>query len=373
MAYIEWLRIKRVMFWVGIVLAVSFLIAVALRITLGGIDSSIHFDRNSKTTVSVTYSNGKKHTVTKIVPDIQRTETRTLPDGSKQIIRINTDGTTVVKTDHGYFGGIDIDIVEPLHGSVERNAKSRNLMMFSKSQENAPFDVNGYHFNVTKPMTYVKIRTASGIPLWFFLIGASITALIVATILGISFAAQNDGHLELAFTRPASREAEALRAVGVDIAGILLIMAIQGIVGFVAMALWIFPHISLGADDLRVVALEVAVPIAWYAFTLAVTASLKRGYGALAGILWPVSLAVMAFGGRAINDSQLAQFIYHTANALQRLIPFYYANVHQDSSGAAMMTIDTVIPDLNVRLLILAALIIGYSAIAIVQWRRVEA
>ena len=373
MAYVEWLRIKRVMFWVGIFLAVTFLIAVVLRTTLGGIDSSIHFNRDSKTIVSVTYSNGTKHTVTKIVPDVQRIDSRTLPDGSKQVIRVNTDGTTVVKTDHGYFGGYDIDILGPIGGHISRKNTSTNMMMFTNSQVTAPFDVNGYHFNVTKPMEYVKIRTASGIPLWVLLIGASITAMIVATILGISFAAQNDGHLEIAFTRPASREAEALRAVGVDIAGILLIMAIQGTVGFFALALWIFPHVSLSADDLRVVALEVGVPVAWYAFTLAVTASLKRGYGALAGILWPVSLAVMAFGVRAINDSQLAQFIYHTANGLQRLIPFYYGNVHQDSSGAAMMTIDTVIPDLNVRLLILAALIIGYSAIAIVQWRRVEA
>ncbi|MHB8462262.1 MAG: hypothetical protein ACYDA1_06425 [Vulcanimicrobiaceae bacterium] len=373
MAYLEWLRIKRVMFWVGIFLAVTFLIAVVLRVTLGGINQNFHFDRNSKTTVSVTYSNGQKHTVTKIVPDIQRKETRTLPDGSKQIIRINTDGTTVVKTDHGYFGGYDIDIVEPLHGNVARHNGQSNMMMFTNSQVTAPFDVNGYHFNVTKPMSYVKIRTASGIPLWVFLIGASITAMIVATILGISFAAQNDGHLEIAFTRPASREVEALRAIGIDIAGILLIMAIQGIIGVIAFALWIFPHVTLGADDLRVVALEVAVPIAWYAFTLAATSSLKRGYGALAGILWPVSIAIMAFATQAINGSQIAQFIYQTAGVLERFIPFYYGNVHQDSSGAAMMTIDSVIPDLNVRLLILAALIIGYSAISIVQWRRVEA
>ncbi len=375
MAYIEWLRVKRVLFWVGIFLAVSFLFVVVLRITLGGINSdhSFHYSHAKTTKISVTGPHGKTKTVKKIVENRQHTETRTLPDGAKQTITIDSDGTTIVKTDHGYFVGYDVDIVSPLQGIVSRNDKSTNVMMFTNSQVSAPFDVNGYHFNVTRPMNYTKIRTASGLPLWIFLLGASVTAMIVATILGISFAAQNDGHLEIAFTRPASREAEALRAIGVDIAGILLVMAIQGSICVLAFALWIFPHVSLNVDDLRVVALEIAVPIAWYAFTLAATASLKRGYGALAGILWPVSLAIMAFGLKAINGAPLAQFIYHTANALQRLIPFYYGNVHQDSAGAAMITVDTFIPDLNVRLLILAALTLGYAAIAIVQWRRVEA
>ena len=381
MAYIEWLRVKRAMFWVLIFLGVTLLSAIILRITLGDLATTTSFGSSESldSTVKTMGPDGKMRTVSHTIshhPSV--TSTRILADGSKQTITTDpVDNSIVVTTYNGYFRGTNVDIVTPISDTdgqhTTSQTTSQNFHLVTVSRVTAPFDADGYHFNVTTPMEYVKIRTHAAFPTWVFFIGATITGLIVATVLGIAFASQNDGHLEIAFTRPVAREREALQAIGVDIAGILLIMLMQGIVGVLALALWVFPHLTLGTDDARMMLLEVLLPVAWYAFTLAITSSLKRGYGALAGILWPASLVVMAFGMKQINESVVAQTIYRIANSVSHIIPLFYGNAHADSAGAAMLTVDRVIPDLNMRLLILAGLAVAYFAIAVVQWRRVEA
>jgi hypothetical protein len=110
-----------------------------------------------------------------------------------------------------------------------------------------------------------------------------------ATVLGLNLAAENDGHLELAWTKPVSREGYALGVFAVDIG------AMAACIGFTTLcAALVFDvyagrqavALGLAGDLVRSLAF-CGLPVCVYAWIAASSASLKRNRGVIAGLFWP--------------------------------------------------------------------------------------
>ena len=111
----------------------------------------------------------------------------------------------------------------------------------------------------------------------------------------------------------------------------------------------------------------IIAPLSWYAMLAAATSSLRRGYGAIIGIAWPVAAIV---GGLSLvdpNDNALAALIHMVFWTLSRIDPLVYMHLNFEEMS---MTAD---PTWLLRLTMLAILAAGYGVAAIAQWRRVEA
>jgi hypothetical protein len=109
-------------------------------------------------------------------------------------------------------------------------------------------------------------------------------------------------------------------------------------------------------------------PIAWYACLTAFSASLKRGPGAALGIGWVVAVACPAIAAMTHDASTpVGRSVYAVFNAVSYVDPimftwFRLSNVMLDPTRAIVMA-----------LVALTTLAILYLALAVVQWRRVEA
>ncbi|HLY00932.1 MAG TPA: hypothetical protein VKR56_00395 [Candidatus Cybelea sp.] len=201
----------------------------------------------------------------------------------------------------------------------------------------------------------------------YFVIFGAVVALIVATILGAPFARENDGHLEVALTKPVDRAALALMTIGVDAAGIIVALALGTVFGIALHTIFFPPWITFHLADAISIVFGIVAPLAWYAMLAAATSSLRRGYGAILGIAWPVALVVAVLSFVDPNDNSLAALIHATFWTLSRIDPLVY--MHFEASDMRMGTDPVWLP----RLTMLAILAAGYSIAAVAQWRRVEA
>jgi hypothetical protein len=200
-----------------------------------------------------------------------------------------------------------------------------------------------------------------------FVVFGAVVALIVATLLGAPFARENDGHLEVALTKPVGRVSLALMTIGVDAAGIIAALAAGTLFGIALHTIFFPPWITFHSIDLIVTAFGIIAPLSWYAMLAAATSSLRRGYGAIIGIAWPVAAIV---GGLSLidpNDSSLATLIHTVFWTLSRIDPLVY--MHFTPDDMSMAADPTWLP----RLAMLANLAAGYGFVAVAQWRRVEA
>ena len=114
--------------------------------------------------------------------------------------------------------------------------------------------------------------------------------LFAATLLGGPLSKENNGHLELAWTKPVSRERYALAAMGVDLATVVIAQVATVLALLIAGAFWDPPKVSFDALAPRHIAFALLLPAAWYACLTAFSASLKRGPGAVLGIGWVVAV-----------------------------------------------------------------------------------
>ncbi len=201
-------------------------------------------------------------------------------------------------------------------------------------------------------------------------IAGGFIAMMVATILGAPFARENDGHLEVALAKPIGRIDLALRTIGIDAVGIVAAL----VLGAVFAILWhglFFPFwITFHASDAVVLAISLLASFAWYALLVAATASFKRGYGIIQGIAWPTALIVAVLGVVDAHDNVMLALSRDTFWLLSRIDPFSYIHVSGMPEGHGAPALDA---DWPFQLTMLAVLAVGYSALAIVQWRRVEA
>ena len=178
-----------------------------------------------------------------------------------------------------------------------------------------------------------------------------------ATVLGLNLAAENDGHLELAWTKPVSREAYALGLFGVDVLAIAVCIALTaGCGAFVADVClghqaFDFPD---GAGAISALAF-CGFPLCIYAWITALSASLKRNRGTVAGLFWPLMIAIAALG---VVRIPAVHAVAVTLNALNPLAIFI------SGSGNPPPSLTTYLSGWAVAALLLVA--------AIVQWRRLE-
>jgi hypothetical protein len=201
---------------------------------------------------------------------------------------------------------------------------------------------------------------------------ATFVALIIATILGAPLARQNDGHLEIALTNPVPRTTLGLGAMLADVAGIAAAWLMTVAMLFLAHVAQNAPNYTYGPRDTEVIVLGFAGVLAWYAMLCAATASMRRAYGVVLGIAWPVAALVTFVAKADFGDSPMAQLVRLSVTPLSWIDPFTYLHfgpaftVNGRPAGSLAVSLQNELP----ALLILALV---YVTLAIVQWRRVEA
>jgi hypothetical protein len=324
MLYTEWLRVRGTLKWIAIVLGILVLICGIARIATFRYDAmafihGVQSEPDSKTTVT------------------------TLPDGTKRTVIVN-DRKQIHATidDHGYDGE-HIDVVE----RKAHHGDSANMMIGSVSVQTTTSGNNEEIVIDTNTPTFFGDFTILGL----------VIALIAATILGAPFAKESDGHLEIALTKPIGRTSLAVQTMLVDCAGVIAAFAIGVVFGFVVHAIFQSLKIRMTWQDGASIAVALLGSIAWYAMLNALTASMKRAYGVVVGVAWPIAGIVLALAGlppgNAIRD--ILRTIFHYVSFID---PLNYLNVVAVTTN---------------QLILLAVLALVYGTLAALQWRRVEA
>jgi hypothetical protein len=201
-------------------------------------------------------------------------------------------------------------------------------------------------------------------------IAALITA-IVASFLSCSLASENCHHLEIAWTKPISRDKYAAGLFVVDLASLMLIfLAVAGIAYGVVSAYVGGPvHVTLDASNAWRAARFALFPIAWFGMGQALTSGISGAVaGAVTGLSWPVAELLSILATRPFSST------WHTIFSVINLVnPIAYFPFWEfdDSTGSALreyfgygLTTDT---------LALALLAVLGVAFALARWRRLEA
>lgn len=334
MNYVEWLRVRDCLRIVAIVLGILVLLAVVMRISLARYMSSDAWIQHFKKPDTV---------VTHVV----------LPSGTKRTIWVNAhDHSSMVIDDYGYQGE-HIVVTEPT-GRAEK--EHDNVAVGSVHV------VTSHHGAVTTTV----IDTNGSVPMIYYMAVADLTALIVAIVLAAPFAREVDGHLEVALTKPVSRVRYAIEVIAVDVVGIIASSLLTIIALYICQLLFEAGRLDFSGVNARSIVIGVAAPVAWYALLCAATTWLNRAYiGVLVGAL-PVAILVGALTLVQPNNL-VAQIVHNVAWGLSRLDPWTYVQLQGPE------TLDGGASTFGWRLGIIVLLFIVYSALAVWQWRRVEA
>jgi hypothetical protein len=197
------------------------------------------------------------------------------------------------------------------------------------------------------------------------------TALVggFATVLGLNLAAENEGHLELAWTKPVSRERYALGVFAVDVAAMAACIVVTCLC--LAVVVDVFAGgqavtLGGGADALRALGF-LGFPLSVYAWITALSASLKRNRGTVAGLFWPLMLVL------SILTLLPIPAVHAVVGALNRLNPIavFLAGSSSSQSAGVSATITGLPASVTSYAWgwVVAALLL---AAALLQWRRLE-
>ena len=350
MTYVEWLRAGRCLKITAIVLGVLLVLIVVAEYTFLNVGS-----KSSLAGVEL-HTSGGDINARRILDGATTTYSR-LPDGTKRTTIVNSaKGVRVTVDDHGYFGRH----VEIFERSVKQPEKLIGIGPVSFQRVAVPGG-SVVRIDTNKPEDFAYLAAI-----------ATFVALIIATMLGAPFARQNDGHLEIALTNPAPRTALGLGAMLADVAGIAAAWLMTVAMLFLAHVAQNAPNYTYGALDTEVIVLGFAGVLAWYAMLCAATASMRRAYGVVLGISWPIAALVALLARVDLGDSPMAQLVHWGATPLSWIDPFTYLHfgpaftVNGKPAGSLAVSLQNELP----ALLILALV---YVALAIIQWRRVEA
>lgn len=341
--YVELLRAKRALIVAAIILGVLIVISGLIRVSLPGGRVS-----DWQKTISASST--------------AHTSKTSLADGStRSVIDDPQKHVHAVFVQHS-DGTIDMDIVEPGNSASRRDHLSFGSL--NMSEDTMP----GGMRHVRGTYRPADMRFDIGI---LFLITIPI-ALIAATMLAGVLAKENDGHLDLAWTKPVSREQYALSAFGIDAAAIVISSLMTFAALLICALFFLVPSFKTTPDTALQIAIAFAGPIAWYAVLTAASSSIKRGPGLVIGLGWVAGVMIPAIAGildgpAKVND--IANAFYRVFDALLYIDPityFSFAYYH-----GAMRTATGL--SLGASLAVLVGLALGYLAISMAQWRRVEA
>jgi hypothetical protein len=351
--YVEWLRVRGVLKWTTIVLVCGVALLLLGRFAFWNVgphatgfspieignESLRAFERSSRETQT------------------------TLPDGTRRTVFSNArKGIRLTIDDRGYWGSrVDVFEKTPPAGThpehidfgdihvVRTNVPGGSLLQIDEGGAK-PEDLN-----------------------YYFALGA-LVALIVATVLGAPFARENEGHLEIALTKPISRERFALGAIGADLAGIAAAWVMTVALLFAGHVFFEAPSYTYGPSDTTVLVSGLLAACGWYAMLTAATASMKRAYGIVLGIAWPIHGVVSVLGSSNLGDKPPELILHTIARAIGWIDPLTYLNFGPNfivmQGPGAHPAASAALPD---GLATAAVLALVYGALAVVQWRRVEA
>lgn len=335
-AFVEYARAKRALFIALILLGIFFLLALILRLSL----------------------HDRAHMEADIVDSPTAHVTRTtLADGSIRTVVDDPARQTHAVIVRSPKGAVDLDATQPPGAKRNRHA---DFVMGSTNFEQS---VEGGKLH-TK-MHYVPERPRYDLGVLFLL--SMPIGLIVASMLGGVLSKENDGHLELAWTKPVSRERYACGAMAVDAAAIVAAQLVCIAVGLLATLLFFVPPFTYGPEFGWWIVLAVGAPLAWYALLTCASASIKRGPGMVIGLGWAAALIVPGVAGalqQAKDVNAIAAWFYAIFHGISYVDPLAYLAFHGNA---------TTMMSLHASVAVLWALVVGYIALAVAQWRRVEA
>jgi len=337
--YVEFLRATRALKIIAIILGVILVIVAITRVYTLRYESS--FSEVSH------YANSPTAHVTKT----------TLPNGSVEtVIDDPVKKVHVEITDRGYAGK-QIVITEPSHGS-----KTHDRVTIGSINVDESTTKNGVKRTVVDTNSDVNVK--------YLFVAALPLMLLFATLVAAPLAKENEGHAELAMTKPVSRTQYALGAFALDIAGIIVTSLVCIVVYLVCCAMFQVPHFVTTDNTARVIALCYLSSIGFYALVTAVSASSKRGPGAAIGITWAVALVLPGLTHIDGEPGTLPAILHAIFSTINRFNPLAYMPGSFRSGSGGEPILDTT---QQLAVLISVALIIVYLAAALIQWRRVEA
>ena len=210
----------------------------------------------------------------------------------------------------------------------------------------------------------VHENTDGPIPLSLFFAIAGVVAAIFAGIYGGSLSEENDGHLALAWTKPASRVRYALSVMSVDLLFVVAVFAIMLV--FIAAIIAQHGQLHLLAVDDNAwfnLGRFLLVPAAWYGVCQALTASLRQHSGTVRGVFVVVAAIVLG-----LETASFPPAWHLLIKAVNYLNPIAYSSYSYPEHQPLQP-----FPTWELNLTALAAIaVLGISA-ALVQWRRLEA
>ena len=219
--------------------------------------------------------------------------------------------------------------------------------------------------NVRAPGIEVSNEPNSPFPFSILLALAGFVAAIFGTVLGTCLAAENCGHLEIAWTRPASRIGYAGRLMGVDAAGIVAMFAFTLLVGLGLIYATGWQHyMEMDASVGAVLPRFILYPFAWFGLIAAMTASVRGKGGAIAGFSW-IGASILL----VLLTLDLPPAIHTVIQALNYLNPMLYGSYSSGAEAARhVMQTGTLFSVGGLA----GITVIGITA-ALAQWRRLEA
>ena len=340
--FVELLRAKAAIRIALIVLGVLLLVAIIVRISVHGPTPDV-------------WSSDLEHSPTAHVTHTQ------LPDGSTQTVVDDPQRHTYAVIRQSPSGELRMDIREPHSSAQSRHdhVSMGSLSVNEDSRSGMVHTVVTYHRGLDYDLGLLFLTS---IPMGLF----------VGTLLCGPLAKENDGHLELAWTKPVSRARYAMAAIGVDVVAIVVAQLLCIGVALIGTMLFAVPRFGYGEHVGWNILVALLAPSAWYAALTAASASIKRGPGMVIGLGWLFALIVPGVAG-ALTDAAkfntIAAVFYAVFRTLSYLDPLSYLTFHNSNStigtGFGLSIVAAAVA--------LAALGVAYIALSVLQWRRVEA
>ena len=354
MYYVEFLRVARALRIFGIILLAVIALAGIIRLNAGTKWSNIWvndgFTTSAKKTVTILsdgteltivddHVNGRSIVVQRRSPGLLDVVTYTARRGAK------IDLSTTVPTSHAPGSRIHI-------GATEADIHGINV-----SHKTLPNGVVVTH--------YINDRH---VPIDFFLVVAGFVAAIFASIIGGSLSKENDGHLEIAWTKPTSRENYAFTLFAIDAGGIVAAGALSVLAGLICAGIYFgVPLPTASSETAGNLATAVLFPLAWYAMGQALSASVRRA-GLIIGMMWVVSFVSMPM--LAINNDIL-RFVLRALNTINPMSYYSTQNGHPSTFNGASINLLPATQFFDI--FGLSAILIIAIVASLVQWRRLEA
>ncbi|MDQ2679790.1 MAG: hypothetical protein M3Y21_02040 [Candidatus Eremiobacteraeota bacterium] len=339
MYYTEFLRVFRCLRAYAWVLAALLVFVGVVRIMVGGLPNLMadHMLMQERGTVQTTQTLADG---TKIVRAVNAAKHKSV------IVRTSPDGTTV---------------------QIVRDPGTRSHPERSSTQSFSGIFTMTEHHDLNSNTTTTMIKLG-GIPVELLFGVALIGAMIIATTLAAPLTKENEGHLELAWTKPISRQAYALLVMGIDIAAILAAIVLGIIYQLIETALWRVPAISFTSNSSELVSFAILLPIAWYALLTTCAASFKRMLGVVIGMAWPVAVALMILAVISFGNAPVATLLNAIFRTIDTINPLAYAMQFGVQQHLTLLP-----PSATASITALAVITVASIATAVLQWRRVEA